>query len=74
MRMIEDWRRVAPKLWSVRLSLLAALLSAVETGLNLHLTGTAPLVVVGSMCVSLVAAIARVVAQPSVQQGEVKNG
>jgi hypothetical protein len=66
MNLIEDWHRVAPKLWSVRLALVAAIASMAETGMNLYATGTAPPLVVASCIVSLGAAVARIVAQPGV--------
>lgn len=65
MQFIDDWKRQFPKLWSVRLALLAALASAIETGFNLYATGTAPILVVGAALVSIGSAIARIVAQPS---------
>lgn len=66
MAFIDDWKRQFPKLWSVRLALLAAVLSAFEVGFNLYATGSAPLIALSAMLVSLGSAIARVVAQPSV--------
>lgn len=66
MAFIDDWKRQFPKLWSVRLSLLAAVLSALEVGVNLYATGSAPLIASGAMFVSLASAIARVIAQPSI--------
>lgn len=66
MNFIEDARKQFPKLWSVRFALLAAIASAVEAGMHLYATGTAPLLVVAAGLTSLGAAIARVVVQPSV--------
>ena len=66
MKFIEDARKQFPKLWSVRFALLAAIASAIEAGMNLYATGTAPILVVATGMASLGAAIARVVAQPSV--------
>ena len=66
MKFIEDARKQFPKLWSVRFALLAAVASAIEAGMNLYATGTAPILVVATGMASLGAAIARVVAQPSV--------
>lgn len=68
MKFIDDWKKQFPKLWSVRFALLAALASAVETGMNLYATGTAPLLVVASGLTSIGAAIARIVAQPALTQ------
>lgn len=69
MKFIDDWKRQFPKLWSVRLALLAALASAIETGMTLYATGTAPLLVVATFFTSAGAAIARIVAQPSLTNG-----
>jgi len=66
MKFIDDASKQFPKLWSVRFALLAAFASAVEAGMNLYASGTAPLLVVAAGLTSLGAAIARVVAQPSV--------
>ena len=66
MKFIEDARKQFPKLWSVRFALLAAVASAIEAGMNLYATGTAPILVVATGMASLGAAIARVIAQPSV--------
>lgn len=66
MTLIDDWKRQFPKLWSVRFSLLAALLSGIEVGLQLYLTGKTPVVALGAGLLSLGAAVARVVAQPGV--------
>lgn len=65
MKFIDDWKRQFPKLWSVRFALLSALASAIETGMNLYATGTAPLLVIATFCTSIGAAFARIVAQPS---------
>jgi len=66
VKFIEDARKQFPKLWSVRFALLAAVASAIEAGMNLYATGTAPILVVATGMASLGAAIARVIAQPSV--------
>lgn len=70
MKFIDDWKAQFPKLWSVRLTLAAAVASAIETGVHLYATGTAPLLVVAAGLASLGAAIARIVAQPSVTGNE----
>lgn len=65
MKFIDDARAQFPKLWSVRFALLAAFASAVEAGMHLYASGTAPILVVAAGLTSLGAAIARVVAQPA---------
>ena len=69
MKFIDDASKQFPKLWSVRFALLAAIASAIEAGMNLYASGTAPLLVVAAGLTSLGAALARVVAQPSVTGG-----
>jgi hypothetical protein len=70
MKFIDDASKQFPKLWSVRFALLAAFASAVEAGMNLYASGTAPLLVVAAGLTSLGAAIARVVAQPALTGDE----
>jgi len=64
VNLIQNWRQKWPRLWSVRLALVAALLSAVEVAMNVWLTGKPPLIVISAGLFSLCAAIARVVSQP----------
>ncbi|MFY3148526.1 hypothetical protein ACOTF6_09620 [Achromobacter xylosoxidans] len=64
MTFIQNWRRKFPRLWSVRLAMIAAMLSAIEVAMNLWLTGKPPLIVIGAGLFSLCAAIARVISQP----------
>jgi hypothetical protein len=66
MKFIDHASKQFPKLWSVRFALLAAIASAIEAGMNLYASGTAPILVVAAGLTSLGAAIACVVAQPSV--------
>ena len=66
MKFIDDWKAQFPKLWSIRLSLLAALASGIENGMNLYATGTTPLLVLATSLIAVGAAIARVIAQPTV--------
>lgn len=64
MKLIANWKRKFPKLWSVRLSIVAALASAIEVAFNLYATGAAPVLVVMAALVSIGAAVSRIVAQP----------
>lgn len=64
MQLIENWKRHFPRFWSVRLALLAAVLSGLEVGVNTYVTGQPPVIALGSMVVSIGAALARVIAQP----------
>lgn len=65
MQLIDDWRAVARKAWSIRLVLLAAALGGVELALPLF-SDAMPRAVFGlaSILVSIGAAVARLVAQP----------
>ncbi|CAB3664137.1 hypothetical protein LMG26696_03530 [Achromobacter pulmonis] len=64
MNLIDDWRRKFHRLWSVRLALIAAVLSAIEVAINWWLSGKPPLIVIGAGLFSLCAAVARVISQP----------
>lgn len=69
MNLIDDARHVWHRLWSVRLALLSALLSAAEFALPLIPDAVADMVGRGkfaaaAMIVSLAAGVARVVSQP----------
>lgn len=70
LRLIKNARRIWHRLWSVRLSLLAAVLAAVESVFTYWTTGHAPLIVVGAGVVSLAASISRVVAQDALHEDE----
>lgn len=69
MQLIDDWKRQFPKLWSVRLSILAALASSIEVAFNFYATGKAPVLVIAAAMISLGAAIARIVSQPGLIDG-----
>lgn len=66
-RLREDWARILKKAWSVRLMLLAALLSGVEVALPFF-TDRFPQGIAGilSLLVTMAALIARVVVQQDV--------
>jgi hypothetical protein len=64
-RLIRDARRIWHRLWSVRLSLLSALLSTIETCMNYYATGQAPIFVIGAALVSIATAVSRLVSQDS---------
>lgn len=65
MKLIDDWKRQFPRLWSVRFAMAAAVMSGVEVGMNVYLTGKPPTIAVIVMLVSAASAVSRVVAQPS---------
>jgi len=65
MKLIEGWKELAPKLWSVRLALLSAVLGVVEITLPLWQGLVPPLVFASlSTLAAVAAAVARIVAQP----------
>lgn len=65
MQLIENWRKLALRLWSIRLALLAAGLSAVEFALPFIPFDVPPRWFAGlAFAVSIAAAVARLVAQP----------
>lgn len=68
MKLIADARHVFKKAWSVKLTLLASVLSAIEGGVQYYLTGTPAMFAIGASLISLGAAFARVVAQDELKQ------
>lgn len=65
MKLVDNWRRVVSKAWSIKLALVSAALSATEFALPY----VAPAVSSGKFAavagaVSLAAALARIVSQP----------
>lgn len=66
MRLINDWKRKFPRLWSVRLAILAAVTSSIEVGFNLYLNGKPPVLATIATVIAISAAVARIVAQPAV--------
>lgn len=65
MQLIEDWKTKFPKLWSVRLSILAGVLSSAEAGVEIWLTGKPAMVALLVALVSFGAAFSRIVSQPN---------
>ena len=69
MNLIDNWKAVATKAWSMRLALLSAVLSALEVCLP-YLDGTMPRgrFAMLAVLVSVGAAVARLVAQPEMHK------
>lgn len=64
MPLIDDWRRLAPRLWSIRLAIFSAVLGVAELGLPLFQSFIPPKVFgVLSILTALAAAGARLVKQ-----------
>lgn len=70
MNFIANWQKQFPRLWSVRLSLLASLVGVGEVAHQTYVMGQPPIVVLSAALISLGAALARIVAQPSVTGNE----
>lgn len=66
MTLIEDWKKIAPKLWSIRLSLLAAVMSSAQAGVEYFISGQRPVIAIITGLVALAAAVSRLIAQPGV--------
>jgi peptidoglycan/LPS O-acetylase OafA/YrhL len=65
MKLLADWRQLLRRAWSVRLALLAAVLGAVDIGVQfLAATRPDPWIAMGAALCSLASAVARIVAQP----------
>jgi hypothetical protein len=69
MNLIDNWKAVATKAWSMRLALLSAVLSAIEVCLP-YLDGTMPRgrFAMLALAVSVSAAVARLIAQPEMRK------
>lgn len=64
MKFIDDAGKVWHRLWSVRLAALAVLVSAVDAGWQVHVTGQPPYLALATAGISAGAGFARLVAQP----------
>lgn len=72
--LIDDWRRIVRRAWSVRLALLSAALSAAEFALPMLPDALVDLVgrgrfAAGAFVISIAAGVARLVAQPRMRDG-----
>ncbi len=71
MRLIYDWKRVLTKAWSIRLMILAGVLSALEVVLPLYQDKfPRKIFALASFIVTIFAVVARLYAQPKMYQGE----
>lgn len=71
MTLVDNWRRLLAKAWSVRLMLLAAVLAGVEAVLPLFTPrDPSPLWALVTFVVVCGALLARFVAQPRMHSGE----
>lgn len=68
MELIDQAKQQFPRLWSVRLSVLAGILSSAEAGIDAYLTGNAPVVALSAALIAFAAAFARIVAQPELKK------
>jgi hypothetical protein len=64
LQLIDDWKHVAPRLWSVRLSLIAAAASSAQAGFEYFIAGQKPYIAVAAALFSFGSAASRIVAQP----------
>ncbi|AEI76708.1 hypothetical protein CNE_1c13590 [Cupriavidus necator N-1] len=67
MELIEEAKKQFPRLWSVRLSLLAGFLSSLEAGADMYLTGKPAMAAIAAALVAFAAAFSRIVAQPALK-------
>lgn len=70
MKLIDDAGKLWHRLWSVRLSLLAAFGSAIEAAWMVYTTGQPPIIAIITLVISLGAAFSRMVAQPKTIGGQ----
>lgn len=67
MKLIDDAGVVWHRLWSVRLSALAVLASAIDAGWEVHVTGQPPYLALATAAISAFAGFSRLVAQPKLR-------
>lgn len=71
MKLLEDWRCIARKAWSVRLALLSAVLGSIEIAVQLLAASRpTPVFAMAAALSSLAAAVARIVAQPKIHDAD----
>ena len=68
MQLIDDAGKVWHRLWSVRLSGVAVVASAVDAGWQVHVTGQPPLLALATAALSAGAGFSRLVAQPKLKE------
>jgi hypothetical protein len=74
MNLHRDWRKILRRAWSVRLMLLAAVLSGIEAGMPFLTPDWPPrYAAVASLVVGTFALIARFIAQPNMRRAAKKK-
>ena len=68
MKLIDDAGALWHKFWSVRLSAVAVIASAVDAGWQVHVTGQPPYLALATAALSAGAGFSRVVAQPKLRE------
>ena len=68
MKLIDNWRKLWLKLWSVKLSLIAAFLSGLEVAFSVWIDNKPALFAGVAFVLSIGAAVARIVAQPKAHE------
>lgn len=68
MQLIDDAGQLWHKFWSVRLSAVAVVASAVDAGWQVHVTGQPPYMALVTAAISAGAGFSRVVAQPKLRE------
>jgi hypothetical protein len=68
MQLIDDAGQLWHKFWSVRLSAVAVVASAVDAGWQVHVTGQPPYMALATAAISVGAGFSRVVAQPKLRE------
>lgn len=69
MMLIDDASRTWHKFWSVRLSAVSVIVSAVDAGWQVHMTGQPPYLALATAAISAGAGFSRLVAQPKARAG-----
>jgi hypothetical protein len=69
VRLVSEAGRIFRRAWSVRLSLLAAILTAIYAAWDYHVSGHTSVVVLMTFFLNISAAVARIVDQPKLRDG-----
>lgn len=64
MLLIDDAGKLWHKFWSVRLAALSVVVSAIDAGWQVHMTGQPPYLALSTAGISALAGFSRLVAQP----------
>lgn len=69
MQLIDDAGKLWHRFWSVRFAALAVIVSAIDAGWQVHVSGQPPYLALFTAAISAAAGFSRLVAQPKARDG-----